>query len=196
LLRLLDSDGAGLDQPLITLVLLLREGERRLRLSGLLLGLFDTGMLRYDLCIDVDDVGLGLPNLSFGLIDLGLEVAVVEAHQHGPGLDELVVGHRHVDNAGVDLRADRHRAGVDEGVIGRHITAGADPPEHDSDNCDDNQSSDREHRATTLAKAVDPGACRSRLADDGFCLPAWRGVLTPLIVSALVHDELNVCCAK
>jgi hypothetical protein len=51
LLRLLDRDRAGLDQPLVTVVFLLRESERRLRLRSLLLGLLDARLLRRDLSL-------------------------------------------------------------------------------------------------------------------------------------------------
>ena len=119
MLRLLDRARAVLDQRRVALFLLLGEGERGLRLRGLLLGLVDAGLLRGDLGVDVGHIGFGLIDLRGGLIELRLVVAVVEPHQHGAGLDQLIVRHRHVDDGGVDLRADRHRAGVDESVVGR-----------------------------------------------------------------------------
>ena len=95
-----------------------------MRLRRLLLGLVDAGLLGDDLRVDIGHVGLGLIDLRDGRIDLRPVVAIVEPHQHGAGLDQLVVGHRHIDDGGADLGADRHRAGVDEGVVGRFIAAG------------------------------------------------------------------------
>ena len=60
LLRLLDRDRAGLDQPLVAVVFLLCESERRLRLRGLLLGLLDACLLRRDLRFDAGDARLRL----------------------------------------------------------------------------------------------------------------------------------------
>ena len=119
------------DQPLIALVLLLGEGERGLRLRHLLVGLVDARLLRGDLGFDVGDIGGRLIDLRLGLIELRLVVAVVEPHQHGAGLDRLVVGHRHVDDGGADLRADRHRARIDEGVVGGFVIAGVEPPDRE-----------------------------------------------------------------
>ena len=81
LLRLLDGDRALAYQIGVTLFLLLREGEIGLRFGGLLFRLLDARLLRGDLRVDVDDVG-------FALIELRLEVAIVEADQHGAGLDQ------------------------------------------------------------------------------------------------------------
>ena len=112
MLRLLHGYRAFLHEVAVALLLLLREGKVGLRLRRLLVGLIDAGFLRGDLRVDIGDVGLGL-------IDLGLVVTVVDAHQHGAGFDHLVVGHRHVDDGAADLRADRDGAGVDERVVGR-----------------------------------------------------------------------------
>ena len=130
LLGLLDAAGAFLDERRVALLLLLREGERRLRLRRLFLGLIDAGLLGSDLCVDVGHVGRGLIDLCRGLIDLCAKVAVVEPHQHGARLDQLIVRHRHIDDGGADLCADRNGAGIDEGVVGRFITAGIEPIGH------------------------------------------------------------------
>ena len=59
-----------LTRPPIALVLLLREGQRGLRLDHLLVGLIDAGLLRGDLRVEIGDVGLRLVDLRFGLIEL------------------------------------------------------------------------------------------------------------------------------
>ena len=115
LLRLFDGAGAFLDQRRVAMLLLLREGERRLRLRRLFFGLIDAGLLGGDLCVDIGHVGLGLIDLRGRLIDLRPKIAVIEPHQDGAGVDELIVRHRHIDDGGADLRADRNRAGIDEG---------------------------------------------------------------------------------
>ena len=58
LLGLLDGARATFDQAGVALFLLLREGQGRLRLHGLLLGLVDTGLLCGDLGFDIGHVGL------------------------------------------------------------------------------------------------------------------------------------------
>ena len=63
LLRLLDGAGAGFDERRVALLLLLREGEGRLRLRRLLLGLIDARLLGGDLRVDIGHVGLGLIDL-------------------------------------------------------------------------------------------------------------------------------------
>ena len=129
MLRLLDGDRAGLDQPLVPVVFLLCESERRLRLRGLLLGLLDACLLRRDLRFDAGDARLRLAHLRLGLIDLSPVVAVVEPQQHRARLDQLVVRHRDIDDGGADLGADRNGACVDESVVGQFVGNGVDPPE-------------------------------------------------------------------
>ena len=165
----------------VTLFLLLREGEIGLRFGGLLFRLLDARLLRGDLRVDVDDVG-------FALIELRLVVTVVEPHQDRAGLDRLIVGHRHVDDSGVDLRTDRYRAGVDKGVVGGLIAAGVDPPDHEADQRDDEQCGDEEHHSATLAQPDEPRVSAPRLADRGFRFAARGGVLATLVVGALIHD--------
>ncbi len=116
LLRLLDGAAALLSEPLVALGFLLGKGQRGLRLRDLLVGLIDLGLLGHDLRLEIVDVGLRL-------IALRDVIAVVEADQLGAGLDQLVIRHRHVDDCGGDLGADLHRAGVDEGVVGRFVIA-------------------------------------------------------------------------
>ena len=102
-----------------------------------MLACVDARLLRSKLRIEIGDVGLGLRDLRLCLIELSLEVAIVEPHQHGAGLDELIVRHRNVDDGGADLRADLHRSGVDKRVIGGFVMAGVDPPDHETDQRDD-----------------------------------------------------------
>ena len=136
-MRLFLSDRALLHERRVTLFLLLGESQRCLRFCRLLGGLIDARLLGGELRIDIGQTGFRLIHLRGGLIELRLVIAVVEPHQHGTGLDQLIVGHRHVDDGGVDLRTDRHRAGVDKGVVGRFISAGVEPPCHDADDDDD-----------------------------------------------------------
>ena len=71
-------------------------------------------------------------------------VAVVEPDQFGAGFDRLVVGDRHVDDGGGDLRADLHGAGVDKGVVGRFVVPGMQPPQDDCQ--DDNGRTENDER--------------------------------------------------
>ena len=59
LLRLLDGAGAGFNERRVTMLLLLREGEGRLRLLGLFLRLFDAGLLGGDLRVELAMSALG-----------------------------------------------------------------------------------------------------------------------------------------
>ena len=106
LLGLFDRRCAISDQRLVALVLLLREGERGLGLRGLLVGFFDARLLRGDLGVDVGDTGGRLIDLRMSLVELSLVIAVIEANQHRARIDQLIVGHRHVDYGGIDLRTD------------------------------------------------------------------------------------------
>ena len=124
LLRLFDGGGVLLREPLIAIGFLLCEGQRGVRLRHLLLGLVDLRLLRGDLRDEIVDVRLRLVALR----DI---VAVVQPDQFGAGFDRLVVGDRHVDDGGGDLRADLHGAGVDKGVVGRFVVPGVQPPQDD-----------------------------------------------------------------
>ncbi len=189
MLRLLDGDRAALQEPLVALVFLLRKGERGLRLHHLLVGLIDPCLLCADLRVDIGDISLRLVDLRFALIDLHLVVAFVERHQHGPGLDELVVRHRHVDHLCIDLRTDGDRAGVDEGVIGRYVSAGVNPPDHDSDKQQNANRNNRQHQRAMLAQTGEPRRIARRVARCGFRFLARRSFLATFVVDALVHDS-------
>ena len=127
MLRLFDGCSALLGEELISIGFLLREGQGGVRLRHLLLGLVDLRSLRGDLRDEIVDIRLRLVALR----DI---VAVVQPDQFGAGFDRLVVGDRHVDDGGGNLRADLHGAGVDKGVVGRFVVPGMQPPQG---NCQD-----------------------------------------------------------
>ena len=68
LLRLLDRDRTRLGEMLVSLVLLLREGQGCLCFRGLFVGLIDTGLLRAKLGADVGNGCIGLTDPCLGLI--------------------------------------------------------------------------------------------------------------------------------
>ena len=192
LLRLLDGGGALLGEPLIAIVFLLREGQRGLRLRGLLVGLVDLGLLRDDLGLEIGDAGLLL-------IARGDVVAIVEADQFGAGLDQLIVGHRHVDDGRGDLGADLHRAGVDKGVVGRTrnfwraATTTESQQQHDGGADGDGGRQTRD----AYAQGVAPRRFVCVVAAAGFDRSAGFGSAREsgraLVVDALIHDRrLNV----
>src|SRR5262249_31073213 len=94
-----------------------RESQRRLRLHHLLMGLVNLGLLRFNLSGQIVDARLRLFDLGLGLIALGDVIAVVETNQFGPGVDELIVGDRYIDNRGGNLGADLYGAAIDKCII-------------------------------------------------------------------------------
>ena len=134
-------------------------------------------------------LGSRLIDLGMGLVDLSLVVAVIEAHQHGASFDQLIVGHRHIDNGGIDLRTDRHCAGVNESIIGALIAAGVDPPGHDCDDRGNEEGGYDQHHAALLAHTIEPRLWLGRLTGGRSCFPTRRDVLTALSVGALIHDR-------
>jgi hypothetical protein len=140
-----------------------------------------------DLRIQIGDIGLRLIDLCVALVGLHLEVAGVEPHQHGAGLDELIVRHRHVDDLGIELRADGDGAGVDEGVVGRYIFAGVDPPHGHADDDGDADRRDRQHQRPMRAHAVKPGRFLQSLGDTRPRRAARHGLLAAFVIDALVH---------
>ena len=178
------------------MLLLLREGERRLRLRCLLFGLIDAGLLGGDLCVDIGHVGLGLIDLRGRLIDLRPEVAIVEPHQDGAGFDELIVRHRNIDDGGADLRADRNRAGIDEGVVGRFITAGIEPVGHRPDDGRDDQRRDGKNLPPPPAHPIEPRLRFAGFADRGLVVVSGGSVQAVFGVGALIHVRTNVRRAR
>ena len=187
MLRLLDGAGAVFDQRRIALLLLLREGERRLRLRRLLFGLIDAGLLGGDLRIDIGHVGFGLIDLRDRLIDLCAVVAIIEPDQDRAGFDQLIVRHRHIDNGGAHLRADRYRAGVDKGVVGRFIAAGVEPIHHRRNNRGDDQGRDRENPPPSLPHPVEPRLTFADFADRRFGITSGSSVQAVFVIGALIH---------
>ena len=140
-----------------------------------------------------------LSTLACRLIALRDIVAIVEPDQFGAGLDHLVVGHRHVDDGGGDLRADLHRAGIDKGVVGRFVVPGMQPPEDDREDGEDGAANDNGDQPS-------PGACAMCSSSERFFVsragsglrllggnPDQLGIGAALVIDALIHDRrLNV----
>jgi hypothetical protein len=143
LLRPLFGAGAARGKFLGASVFLLREGECSLGLHDLPFRFVDARLLSVDLGIEVGDAGLGLLDLCICLRDLRAIVAIVDAHQDGAFADQPVVGDRNVDDHSVDLHADRHRARIDEGVVGGFELAGVQPPRYRADHDRDEDNEDR-----------------------------------------------------
>ena len=171
---------------------MLREGQRRLRLRCLLLCLIDAGSLGLYLRVDIGHGGLGLIDLRTRLIDLRPVVAVVEPHQHGAGIDQLIVRHRHINDGGADLGADRDCAGIDEGVVGRFITAGVEPISHNPDDGCDNQCRDDEHLPPPSAHAIEPRLRFAGLANRWLDVVSGGSVQAVYGIGALIHMTTNV----
>src|SRR5262249_4106340 len=81
-----------------------------------------------------------------------------------------------------DLRADRNRAGIDEGVIGRFITGGIEPVGHRRDDGCDDQGGDDENVPSTAAHPVEPGLPFAGVANRG--LGTTSAVF---VIGALIH---------
>ena len=67
-----------------------------------------------------------------GLFDGGVVVARIDAYQRCTCRHQLIIGDGHVDNGASDLGADRHRAGIDKGVVGRFVLTRTEPPDQTS----------------------------------------------------------------
>jgi hypothetical protein len=156
LLGLLNRSASLACQLLIALGLLARESQRCLRLRHLLIGLVDLCLLRCDLSGQIVDARLRLVDLRLGLVALGDVIAVVEAHQSGAGIDELVVGDRDIDDRRGNLCADLHGAAIDECIVGRFITAGMQPPA-DEQGSDNDPANDKQlYETATLTETLSP----------------------------------------
>ena len=119
LLGHLHGSRLALGQVLVARRLLLREGQRRLRLLHLRLARADLRLLHRDLGVDVLDVGGCGGDLRFRLLERDAVIAVVDARDHVACDDVLVVGDRHRGDVARHLRRDRELARLDEGVVGR-----------------------------------------------------------------------------
>ena len=91
-------------------VYLLRDGDH--------FSLIDTGLLRADLRFEIGDTRLRLLELGLSLVDRSAVVARIDAYQRCACRHQLIIGDGHVDNGASNLGADRHRAGIDKGVVG------------------------------------------------------------------------------
>ena len=118
-------------------------------------------LLRYDLRSQIVDARPRLVDLRLGLIALGDIIAVVKANQFGPGIDELVVGDRDIDDRGGNLGADLHGAAVDECIVSRFVITGMQPPA-DQQRCGNDPANDEQrHETAAPAQALSP---RRRIA--------------------------------
>ena len=163
-----------------------------MRLGDLLIGLIDAGLLCDELGVEIGDAGLRLLDLGFCLIDLGLVIAAVEPDQGRAGLDQLIVGHRNVDDGGADLCADLHGAGIDEGIVGRLVVPGAEPPHHKAGNRDHDQRRQRQRQDAMLTKGFAPRTAAPRPAVGEIRFAVGRRFGATLAVDALIHMRLNV----
>ena len=104
---------------LVTLRLLLRENQRRLRLLQLGMAGVDLRLLDVELRVDVFDAGLGCRDLRIGLLERYAVIAVVDAGDHVAVGNVLVVGDRELRDVTRHFRGDGDLPGGDEGVVGR-----------------------------------------------------------------------------
>ncbi len=119
LLGALDRAGAGLHQPVITGLFFPRElqiGFGGGDASGFL---FDDRLLQGDLGIEVAHRGFRRRDIGMGLVECGLEVAIVDPGQQLSRCDRLVVAHQHLGKIAGHPRRDDRGVGFDIGVIGR-----------------------------------------------------------------------------
>ena len=72
-------------------------------------------------------LAFGLQYGGLGHIDSGLIIARIDAHQHLPGLDRLVIQHRHFNDIAVDLGRYGGDVPVDIGVVGGDAVAIVQP---------------------------------------------------------------------
>ena len=104
---------------------------------------------------EIVDARLRLFDLRLSLIALGDIITVVETNQFGPGIDELIVGDRYIDNRGGNLGADLYGAAIDKCIVGRLIIAGMQPPAEQGS--DDDAANDKQQRETAApAEALSP----------------------------------------
>ncbi len=126
LLRVLDRSGAGLHQLIVAGLFLLGEFQIGFRRRNIRAALFDHGLLQGQLSIEIAHRGLGSGDIGLGLIQRGLEVAIVDPRQHLASLHRLVVADQHLREIAGDLRRDDGGVGLNIGVIGRfQVAAGA-----------------------------------------------------------------------
>ncbi|MGY4419787.1 hypothetical protein ACVWY2_002212 [Bradyrhizobium sp. JR6.1] len=123
----MDRSRARLHQVVVAGALLLRElqiGFGRVDLGRLLL---NEGLLQFDLRVEVLDRGFRSRNVGPGLVQRGLEVAVVDPCQQLTGLDRLVIRDQHFGDVAGNLRRDDRGVGFHIGVVGRfEVAAGRD----------------------------------------------------------------------
>ena len=111
--------------------------QRRLGLHHLLFRLIDAGVLRFDLGVEIGDRGVRLGDLGLGLGDRRLVIAGIDLHQKAAGLDELVVGDRHLGDGADHLRAHADISSIDERIVRQFVIAGLQPPHDAANNCGD-----------------------------------------------------------
>ena len=96
LLRALHRAGAGLHQPVVAGLLFLREFQIGFGGGDVGRALLDDRLLQGELRIEVAHRGFGRGDIGIGLLQRGLEVAVVDPRQQLAGLDRLVVADQHL----------------------------------------------------------------------------------------------------
>jgi hypothetical protein len=113
-----------------------------------------------DLGTQIVDGRLPLRDLGFGLSKRRLIIAVVQAHEGGASVKELIVRHGDIDNRPTDLCADRNDARVNEGIIGGLELAGMQPP----GDCRHNQQDQQHCRAGNKPAMSPQSAMRENFA--------------------------------
>ena len=120
LLRILLGADALPEQILRPYTLLASKGPCCLRLDHLLLVLFYRPVAS-DMGIEISYASW--PTCAFAWRDRRLAVPIIDASQHTTTVDQLIIGHRQVDDFAIDLRTDGYRPCIDERVVGRYEIA-------------------------------------------------------------------------
>jgi len=111
----------------VALIILLRIDERRLIRGDLLAVLFDDEPLLGDLLIERLNARLRRRDVGASLVKRSVVIAWIDARNHLPGLDRLVVVDRHFGDIARHFGADQDRVRLYVSVIGRDQKA-ADRP--------------------------------------------------------------------
>src|SRR5258708_22026896 len=119
LLGVLYSACAVSSELLVARRLLLRKHERRLRLLNLILARVDLGPLHGNLRVNILNAGLRGSYLCARLCKRDAVVAIINAGDHAPCGNVLVVGDRHLTDVARNLRGKGDLARCDEGIVGR-----------------------------------------------------------------------------
>lgn len=192
LLSVLQGGCPGLQERLVTVVLLLRVRERGSCLGYLIPGLGDLSLLRFDLGSHIRQAGRGLRDLGLCLLHGDPIVAVVYLGDERSGFHPLMV--RYIDGRDVarDLRAYRELTRIAKGIIRCLEGTRFEPPQGASNQCDGYSEcqrrdtvwmgADHPYSAPALLCSVALASSRLQLADRVFEDFRWRvlhGLFSP-----------------